>query len=78
MTLQELQELADKLTEAWGGISEKMKKLAEALRKAFDEVNRKIEEHKRLLRRPPKWYAKANNPAMIVSEIRLYHCRNNC
>lgn len=48
-----LQEFADKLVEAWGGISERMEELAEALRKAFDEVNRKIEEHKRLLRRPP-------------------------
>lgn len=73
-----LQELADILTEAWGGISEKMEKLAEALRKAFDEANKKIEEHKRLLRRPPKWYAKANNPAMIVSRRRVYHCRDKC
>lgn len=73
-----LQEFADKLVEAWGGISERMEELAEALRKAFDEVNRKIEEHKRLLRRPPKWYAKSNNPAMIVSRRRVYHCRDNC
>ncbi len=73
-----LQEFADKLVEAWGGISEKMEKLAEALRKAFDEANKKIEEHKRLLRRPPKWYAKANNPAMIVSRLRVYHCRDKC
>lgn len=51
-----LQEFADKLVKAWVYISEKMEKLAEALRKAFDEVNKKIEEHKRLLRRPPKWY----------------------
>ena len=73
-----LQEFADKLVEAWGGISERMEELAEALRKAFDEVNRKIEEHKRLLRRPPKWYTKANNPAMIVSKRRVYHCRDKC
>lgn len=73
-----LQELADKLAEAWGDISEKMEKLAEALRKAFDEANKKIEEHKRLLRRPPKWYPKANNPAMIVSRRRVYHCRDKC
>lgn len=73
-----LQELADKLTEAWGGISEKMEKLAEALRKAFDEANKKIEEHKRLLRRPPKWYRKANAPAIFVSRSKLYHCRDNC
>jgi hypothetical protein len=73
-----LQEFADKLVEAWGGISERMEELAEALRKAFDEVNRKIEEHKRLLRRAPKWYSKANNPAMIVSRRRAYHCRDNC
>ncbi len=51
-----LQEFADKLAEAWGDISEKMEKLAEALRNAFDEANKKIEEHKRLLRRPPKWF----------------------
>lgn len=73
-----LQELADKLAEVWGYISEKMEELAEELRKAFDEVNRKIEEHKRLLRRPPKWYTKANNPAMIVSGRRSYHCRDKC
>lgn len=73
-----LQELADKLAEVWGDISEKMEKLAEALRKAFDEANKKIEEHKRLLRRPPKWYSKANTPAMLVSRSKLYHCRNNC
>lgn len=73
-----IQELADKLTEAWIGISEKMERLAEVLRKAFDEVNRKIEEHNRLLRRPPKWYSKANTPAMLVSRSKLYHCRNNC
>lgn len=69
-----LQEFADKLVEAWGGISERMEELAEALRKAFE----KIEKHNRLLRRPPKWYAKANNPAMIVSRRRVYHCRDNC
>lgn len=73
-----LQEISDRIIEAWGGISESLEKLAEALRKAFDEANRKIEEHKRLLRRPPKWYAKANNPVMIVSRNKLYHCRNNC
>ena len=73
-----LQELADKLAEVWGDISEKMEKLTEALRKAFDEANKKIEEHKRLLRIPPKWYAKANNPAMIVSRRRVYHCRDKC
>lgn len=73
-----LQEFADKLVEAWGGISERMEELAEALRKAFDEVNRKIEEHKRLLRRPQKWYSKANSPAVIMSRRKLYHCRNNC
>lgn len=73
-----LQEFADKLVEAWGGISERMEELVEALRKVFDEVNRKIEEHKRLLRRAPKWYAKANNPAMIVSRRRVYHCRDKC
>lgn len=73
-----LQEFADKLVEAWGDISERMEELAEALRKTFDEVNRKIEEHKRLLRRAQKWYAKANNPAMIVSRRRVYHCRDKC
>lgn len=73
-----LQEFAEKLVEVWGDISEKMEKLAEALRKAFDEINRKIEEHKRLLRRPTKWYAKANNPVMIVSRRRVYHCRDKC
>lgn len=73
-----LQEFADKLAEVWGDISEKMEKLAEALRKAFDEANKKIEERKRLLHRPPKWYRKANTPAMLVSRSKLYHCRNNC
>ena len=73
-----LQEFADKLVEAWGGISERIEELAEALRKAFDEVNKKIEKHKRLLRRPPKWYIKANIPAMIVSRRRVYHCRDKC
>ncbi len=73
-----LQEFADKLAEVWGGISESLEKLAEALRKAFDEVNRKIEQHKRLLRRPPKWYIKANTPSVLVIRNKLYHCRNNC
>lgn len=73
-----LQEFADKLAEAWGGISERLEELTEALRKVFDEVNKKIEEHKRLLRRPPKLYSKANSPAMIVGRRKLYHCRNNC
>ncbi len=73
-----LQELTDKLAEAWGGVSERMENLAEALQKAFDEANRKIEEHKRLLRRPPKWYSKANTPAMLVSRRRVYHCRDKC
>lgn len=73
-----LQEFADKLAEAWGNIAESLEKLAEALRKAFDEANKKIEGHKRLLRRPPKLYAKANNPAMIVSRRRVYHCRDKC
>lgn len=69
-----LQEIADKIIEAWGGITEAIEKLTEELRKAFE----KIEEHKQLLRRPPKWYIKANNPSMIVGKSRLYHCRNNC
>ncbi len=73
-----LQEFADKLAEEWGSISERMEEPTEALRKIFDEVNRKIEEHKRLLRRPPKWYIKANTPAILVSKSKLYHCRNNC
>lgn len=69
-----LQEMAEKIIEAWTPIAEQIEKLAEALRKAFE----KIEEHKRLLCRPPKWYAKANNPAMIVSRRRVYHCRDKC
>lgn len=73
-----LQELEDKLAEVWGGISESLEKLTEALRKLFDESNREIKEHNRLLRRPPKWYAKANNPAMLVSSRRVYHCRDKC
>lgn len=73
-----LQECADRIAEAWSGISERLEKLAEELRKVFEEVNKKIEKHKRLLRRPPKWYTKANNPAMIVSRRRVYHCRDKC
>ena len=73
-----IQELADKLAEAWSDISEELEMLAESLRKAFDEVNKKIEEHNRLLRRPPKWYIKANTPAVLVTRNKLYHCRNNC
>lgn len=69
-----LQEVADRIIEAWGGISEAIEKLTKALQKAFE----KIEEHNRLLRRPPKWYVKANNPAMIVSRRRAYHCRDKC
>lgn len=69
-----LQELSEKMIEAWTPIAEQIEKLVDALRKAFG----KIEEHKRLLRRPPKWYIKANNPAMIVNKRRIYHCRNNC
>lgn len=73
-----LQEFADKLAEAWGGIFEKMEKLAESFREVFDEVDMKIEECKRLMRRPPKWYIKANTPAILVSRNKPYHCRNNC
>lgn len=69
-----LQELSDRIIEAWTPIAEQIEKLVDALRKAFE----KIEEHERLLRRPPKWYSKANNPAAIVSRRKLYHCRNNC
>lgn len=73
-----LQEMAEKIIEAWTPIAEQIEKLREALRKAIDEANKKIEEHKRLLCRSPKWYSKANNPSMIVRRIKLYHCRNNC
>ena len=73
-----LQEFADKLVEAWGRVSERMEELAEALRKVFDEVNGKTEEYKRLMHRPPKWYIKANTPAILVSRNKLHHCRNNC
>lgn len=69
-----LRELADRITEAWKPIAEQLEKLAKAIRKAFE----KIEEHERLLRKPPKWYRKANNPAMIVNKNMVYHCRNNC
>lgn len=68
------QETKEKLLEAWKEAVEPLQELAEAIQKAFG----KIEEHKRLIRRPPKWYVKANNPAMIVNNNRLYHCRNNC
>lgn len=69
-----LQEFAERIKEVWDGIAEAIEKSTEALQKSFE----KIEEHKRLLRRPPKWYAKANNPAMIVSRNRVYHCRDKC
>ena len=69
-----LQECIDKIIEAWTPIAEQLEKLADAIRKAFE----KIEEHERLLRRPPKWYSKANNPAIILSRSRIFHCRNNC
>lgn len=69
-----LQELSDRIIEAWCSIAEAIEKLTEALWKAFE----KIEEHKRLLCRPPKWYRKANSPVIIMSRRKLYHCRNNC
>ncbi len=69
-----LQEIAEKIIEAWTPIAEQLEKLADAIRKAFD----KIEEHERFLRRPPKWYRKANNPVMIMRRNRTFHCRNNC
>lgn len=69
-----LQESVNKIIEALGGVAKAIEKLTEALRKTFE----KLEEHKRLLRRPPKWYTKANTPAMIVRKCRLFHCRNNC
>lgn len=69
-----LQELSEKIIEAWKPIEEQIEKLLDALRKAFE----KIEEHERLLRRPPKWYIKANTPTVIVSRSKLYHCRSNC
>lgn len=69
-----LQEMVEKIIEAWTPIAEQIEKLAEALRKAFE----KIEEHKRLLRRPPKWYSKVNSPSMIVNRTIIFHCRNNC
>ena len=70
----ELQELIDEIMEAMGGIAESIEKLDEELIKVF----KKIEEQDRLLCRPPKWYAKANKPAILVSRIRVFHCRNNC
>ena len=69
-----LQEISEKIIGAWTPIAEQLEKLAAAIRKAFE----KIEEHERLLCRPPKWYRKANNPAMIVNKSMVYHCRNNC
>lgn len=69
-----LQEMVDKIIESWTQIAEQIEKSEEALRKSFE----KVEEHKRLLRRAQKWYAKANNPAMIVSRRRVYHCRDKC
>lgn len=69
-----LQEIAEKIIEAWTPIADRIEKLAEALRKAFE----KIKEHERLLRRPPKWYRKANSPAMNISKSKVFHCRNNC
>lgn len=69
-----LQECVDRISEELRKLIEPFEKLAKEIRKIFE----KIEEHKRLLRRPPKWYAKANNPAMIVSRDRVYRCRNNC
>lgn len=69
-----LQEIAEKIIEAWESIAKQIEKLTEALRKAFE----KIEEHERLLLRPPKWYSKANTPATNVSKNKVFHCRNNC
>lgn len=69
-----LQELSEKIIEAWALIAEQIEKLADALRKALE----KIEEHERLLRRPPKWYIKANTPSVLAIRNKLYHCRNNC
>lgn len=73
-----LQELSEKIIEAWAPIAERIEKLAAALRKAVSEAQKKIDEHKRLLRRPPKWDEKANSPALFVDKFRVYHCRNNC
>ena len=69
-----LQEMVDEIIEAWTPIAEQIEKLTEALRRAFE----KIKEHEQLSCRPPKWYSKANSPAMIISRSKLYHCRNNC
>lgn len=65
---------SDKIAEAFQNLVEALEELADKLQKVFE----KIEEHERLLLRPPKWYIKANNPAMIVGKSRLFHCRNNC
>lgn len=68
------QELKEKLLDAWDEAIELPEKLEREIQKAFE----KNEEHKRLLRRPPKWYSKVNTPAILVSRNKLYHCRNNC
>lgn len=69
-----LQECADKITTLWKEIAEQFGKLAEQLRKAF----KKIEQREKQLHRPPKLYVKANNPIMVISRSRVFHCRNNC
>lgn len=68
------QELKEKLLDAWAEAIEPSEKLEREIQKAFE----KIEEHKRLLRRPPKWYSKVNTPVMLVNRNKQYHCRNNC
>lgn len=67
-------ELKRKLMEAWSEAVEPLEELAEKIKKALE----KDDEHKCLLPRPPKCYAKANSPAMIVSRRRVFHCRDKC
>ena len=67
-----IHKIAEPLTDAFKEFAEKISSLFEDMKGWYFNLP-ETERHKIV-----KWYAKANNPAMIVSRNRAYHCRDEC
>lgn len=64
--------IAEPLTDTFKEFAEKISSLFEDVKDWYFNLP-ETERHKIV-----KWYAKANNQAMIVSRRRVYHCRDKC
>lgn len=67
-----IHKIAEPLTDAFKEFAEKISSLFEDTKGWYFNLP-ETERHKIV-----KWYAKANNPAMIVSRRRVYRCRDKC